>query len=123
MKTSSNQSTGYRQKFKKGLKYHNKPTRYNGRRFMSKKEAEYAQMLDVLRNSTAPTHKVVDVQYQVRFPLRVDDQLIATFILDFIVTYEDGRKEYVDVKGAITEVYTIKKRLFEALYRVKIIEK
>jgi hypothetical protein len=90
---------------------------------MSKKEAEYAQMLDVLRNSTAPTHKVVDVQYQVRFPLRVDDQLIATFVLDFIVTYEDGRKEYVDVKGAITEVYTIKKRLFEALYRVKIIEK
>lgn len=39
-----------------------------------------------------------------------------TYIADFLVTYKDGRQAVIDVKGVKTEVYRIKKKLFEYKY-------
>lgn len=39
-----------------------------------------------------------------------------TYIADFQVTYCDGRIEIEDVKGKETEVFRIKRKLFEAAY-------
>ena len=39
---------------------------------------------------------------------------------DFVVFYEDGRVEYVDVKGRETELFKLKKSVVEAQYPIKI---
>ena len=39
-----------------------------------------------------------------------------TYIADFRVTYDDGHTEIEDVKGKETEVFRIKRKLFEAAY-------
>lgn len=39
-----------------------------------------------------------------------------SYVADFKVTYKDGRVEIEDVKGVETEVFKIKRKLFEAAY-------
>lgn len=39
-----------------------------------------------------------------------------TYVADFLVTYHDGREEVVDVKGVETDVFKIKRVLFELRY-------
>lgn len=38
------------------------------------------------------------------------------YYADFVVTYVDGHKEVVDVKGVRTDVYKLKKKLLLAKY-------
>lgn len=104
------------------LKYHNHPTIYNDRRFDSKKEAEHAQLLDLMRRASDPENRVTSVLYQYRMPIVVNGVKIADYICDFYVSFADGRKELHEVKGFKTDVYKIKKKLVEAIYNDKIIE-
>lgn len=103
-------------------KYGNVHTEYNGRIYHSAKEAEYAKMLDTLRRATDDKDRVIRVETQVPFRIRVKGKPICKYLLDFKVTYADGRVEYVDVKGVRTDVYKLKKKLVEALFPVTIIE-
>lgn len=106
-------------------KFGNIRTEYAGRMYDSVKEAEYARMLDICRRETREKMRVVDWQPQIKFPLEVNGLHIADYILDFKVTYADGRVEYVDVKGGEatkTAVYKLKKKLMKAIYNIELIE-
>lgn len=103
-------------------KYGNVKTIYNGRKFDSKKEANHAASLEILRNARDSRERVERIDYQVPFHLDMGAVHICNYIADFVVKYADGRKEVQDVKGFRTDVYKIKKKLMFALKGINIIE-
>lgn len=107
-------------------KYQAKKTIYNGNRYDSVKEASYAQQLDVLKNAKMKQERVIDVDRQVRLPIKIDNVLICTYICDFRVTYQDGRIEHIDVKGyrggSAYAMFRLKKKLVKACYQIDVIE-
>lgn len=103
-------------------KYGNIKTEYNGRKFDSKSEANHAIVLDTMKRAKIPSQRVLDVQYQYKFPVTVSEKHICNYIADFYVTFADGHTEIQDVKGMRTPVYKLKKKLVEALYGQPIIE-
>jgi hypothetical protein len=104
-------------------KYGNLKTEYNGNIFDSKKEANYAQELDFLMRAKRPRERVISFERQVPFQVELNGKKICRYIADFKVFYADGRVEIVDVKGVRTQMYSLKKKLVEAQYDIKIIEK
>jgi hypothetical protein len=108
---------------KKGNKYHNEKTMFAGERYDSKKEADYAQHLETLRHAKETKERVTGIKRQVEYPIDIDGKHICSYYADFVVSYKDGHHEVVDVKGYRTEVYKLKKKLVEAIYKIKIIEK
>ena len=103
-------------------KYGNVRSEYNGRTFSSKKEADWAGHLDMMRKAVNPKQRVTDIEYQYRMPIVVNGFNICVYVADFRVTFADGRTEIWDVKGFKTDVYKIKAKLIEAVYGQKIIE-
>lgn len=100
-------------------KYGNVRTEYAGLKFDSRAEARRAAELELLERAG----KIRGLCRQVRFPLKVNDQLITTYICDF--QYFDtvtGRKVIEDVKGVRTREYVIKKKLMRAIYEIEISE-
>lgn len=106
----------------KSSKYGNEKTIYHNEQYDSKKEAEYARILDLASRATRIADRVVQVTRQVPYPVEIDGAKICKYIADFVVFYADGRREIVDVKGYRTEIYKLKKKLVEAIYKIKIIE-
>lgn len=94
----------------------------SGTVYMSKLEMLYRKHLNLLMKADNPKDRVVDIKEQVPFEVVVNGKKICKYLLDFEVTYGDGRIEYVDVKGVKTDIYRIKKKLVEALYSIKIKE-
>lgn len=103
-------------------KYRNMKTEYNGTIFMSKKEARYAMLLDSLKKAAEKKERVVSYEMQVPYQIILNGKKICRYLLDFKVAYADGRIEHIDVKGVRTQVYSIKKKLVEAQFEIKIIE-
>ena len=97
-------------------KYHAKRTVYDGVRYDSKREAQHAAKLDLLRKAKPFGSRVVDLLRQARYPLRVNDVLVCTYVADFWVKFGDGRVELHEVKGYETREWKLKRKLFEALY-------
>lgn len=93
------------------------PTIVDGHLFPSKREADrYVEL-----RTRERAGEIEDLRLQVRFPLEVCDVLIAHYVADF--TYrEDGHLRVEDAKGMRTEVYRLKRRLFEALHHLEIRE-
>lgn len=81
-------------------KYGARKTEYNGRKYDSMKEAEYAQNLDFLKRAG----EIVGWEPQVRIPLVVREKKICVYVLDFRVEHNDGTIEWVEVKGYKTDV-------------------
>jgi Protein of unknown function (DUF1064) len=103
-------------------KYNATRTSYNDRKFASKKEANHAVTLDLLRVAKDPSQRVEHVEYQYRFPILINGVKVCDYICDFYVTFADGHKEIQEVKGMRTAVYKLKKKLVEATYGQSIIE-
>lgn len=103
---------------KRKSKYRNEKTEYNGVLYDSKKEAKYAQDLDLLVKGK----QVEKWERQTPFTCVVNKKKICTYYADFKVWYTNGTIEVIDVKGVKTDVYKIKKKLVEALFNIKIIE-
>jgi hypothetical protein len=103
----------------KGSKYNNKFTRVKGVLFSSKKEAKrYEQLLLLLKSG-----EITDLQTQVKFVLipKTDKFRETSYIADF--TYFEGREFIVeDVKGFITDVFKIKRKLFYYVHKILIRE-
>jgi hypothetical protein len=108
-------------------KYKAIKSEYNGQVFHSKKEKNYAVKLDMLKKSSKESERVLEYRTQVKFPVEVEGNKICTYILDFVITYVDGRVEYVDVKGykkgTAYSMFRVKKKLVEAIYGITILEK
>lgn len=99
----------------KKSKYNNKITYVDGIRFDSKREAEYYKQLLLLQK----IGEVKEIELQPKFTLLetfrkngVTHRSI-TYKADFKVTYKDNKVEIIDVKGAETQVFKIKRKLFE----------
>ncbi len=98
-------------------KYRNKPTEVDGIRFASKREATRYQELRLLERAGV----IKGLWLQVRFPLKVNEQLICTYVADFQY-FEDGKSIVEDSKGHRTPEYKLKKKLMRALYQIEIKE-
>jgi hypothetical protein len=102
-------------------KYNNQKTMVDGIKFDSKKEAEYYCQLKLLKQAG----EIRDIGLQQKYILQpgfekngVKYQPI-TYIADFVITNNDGTTEVVDVKSSKTfktQVYRIKKKMFEYKY-------
>lgn len=98
-------------------KYKNKKNEVDGHLFDSKVEAEY--YLYLKRNI-----KVKNIVLQPKYILipgfvNRDGKRVRPiyYIADFEITYSDGNKEVVDVKGFPTEVAKLKRKIFESKYQ------
>lgn len=98
-------------------KYHNQPCIVDGKRFASKGEARRYQALRILEADGW----IANLQCQVRYPIRINDVLVCTYIADFVYV-EDGEKVVEDYKGARTAVYRLKAKLMQAVYGITIKE-
>lgn len=102
-------------------KFGNEPTVVDGMRFASKAEARRYQWLKLAQAAG----EIAELECQPRFPLKVDGQLICTYIADF--RYREVRSGKVvveDVKSAPTRtpVYRLKAKLLKALHGVEVTE-
>ncbi len=99
--------------------------------FDSKREASYYNTLKLLKRAG----EVLQIDLQPEFPYNMyctvpginDGSRVYAkqykYVADFRVTYKDGHIEIIDVKGVKTSIYKQKKKIIEALYGFKIIEK
>lgn len=106
-------------------KYHNKKVIVNGHKFDSIKEANYYNQLRLLQRAGL----IRDLELQKTFILQPSFKLNnktrrqITYKADF--TYfsnEDNKIHVIDVKGFKTDVYNIKKKMFEYMYGIEIEE-
>lgn len=99
-------------------KYNSIKATIDGITFDSRKEANYYCELKMLRMAGV----VKDFDMQVPFTLldgyKRKGKAVRgiKYYADFVVTYVDGHKEVVDVKGVRTDVYKLKKKLLLAKY-------
>jgi hypothetical protein len=95
-------------------KFNAKPTVIDNVRFASKKEGAYYQKLKARKESgevlfflmQAPLHSKSGIRY----------------LVDFVEFHADGTVHFIDVKGCITQVYALKKKLIENEFPIKIEE-
>lgn len=104
-------------------KYNANGQRIDGHWFASQSEAKRYEQLKKL----VELNKIDNLELQPAYPITHAGRPITTYKADFryITLNELGRSESLvveDVKGMITDVYVIKKKLVEAQYQLKINE-
>ena len=104
-----------------------KPNKYNARKttvygitFDSKREAEYYLLLR--EKQCLGEIKSIDLQptYTLLEGFRDNtgkEQKPITYTADFLVEYDDGRREVIEVKGVRTRDYLLRKKLFLHMMR------
>lgn len=98
----------------KRAKYNNKRVRVDGILFDSKLEADYYAALKLklkaglIRGFCRQPEFVLQEGFADRKPI--------TYRADFIVFRKDGTAEIIDVKGMETEVFKMKRKLFQSRY-------
>ena len=97
-----------------GSKYGNKKTVVDGITFPSKKEASYYIYLKDLKKKG----EIRDFERQVVYTFASG----IKYVLDFRVTEKDGRLTHKDVKGVLTPVYRLKKKLMKHEFNIDIQE-
>ena len=87
--------------------------------FASKREMGHYLQFRALERSGAILKLERQVPFQL-FAAQLGSDIkavpVAKYVADFVVTEKDGTKGIFDSKGFRTEVYKIKKKLFEACY-------
>ena len=106
-------------------KYFSKKVEIDGIKFDSKREANYYIKLKELKKEG----KIKDLELQKNYLLQEKFKIgnktrrEICYRADFTyVTTEDDKLHVVDVKGFRTEVYRLKKKLFEYKYRIELEE-
>lgn len=89
-------------------------TEVDGVSFASKKEARRYSELKLLERAG----EIENLSLQPRFPLRVNDCLVCTYVGDFLygVTGDPSSLIVEDVKGVRTPLYRLKAKMFAAQY-------
>ena len=105
---------------KKPNKYNARKTTVCGRTFDSKREADY--YLEILARKQAG--EILRIGFQPQYTLLEGfkdntgkNQKPITYTADFLVEYDDGRREVVEVKGMRTRDYLLRKKLFLHMMR------
>lgn len=102
----------------KGSKYKNKRLNVDGFTYDSKAEAHYGELLRIREKAG----EVSNIERQKPFQLiAVNGESIGSYKADFVFWDKlVNRQRVVDVKGIRTPVFSLKKKLVEAAYRVTI---
>lgn len=105
-------------------KYGARKTTIDGIVFDSNLEANYYCQLKMLMKAKIVSSFEVQPTFELQEGYKKGKRKIQpiTYIADFHVYYADGREEIVDCKGLKTEVYRIKKKIFEYKYGFEIKE-
>jgi hypothetical protein len=85
-------------------------TIYNGIKYHSKKEAEFAKKLDILKKAK----KIKKWDRQLKLPIVVNGEKICNYIMDFVVETKEGKTQYWEIKGYETQVWKLKWKLLKA---------
>lgn len=78
----------------------------------SRGEAAYCNQLYLLKKAG----EIINVEQQIQYSLDVNGKHITNIRPDFRVTLNDGSETIHEYKGMETQIWQIKKKLFEALY-------
>jgi hypothetical protein len=78
----------------------------------SRFEATYCDQLKLL----VKAKEIASFEYSKRFILKVNEKTICEHWPDFLVTLNDGSQEIHETKGFATKDWSLKRKLFEALY-------
>lgn len=105
--------------YKRKNKYNAKSTEYGGQVYHSKAEAGYAAEIDLRMHAKNPEERVKSWERQVRIPLKAYGVTLYNYYIDFVIYYENGLKEYVEVKGFSTGTWQNKWKHFEAQMAVE----
>lgn len=99
-------------------KYGNIKTEVDGIKFDSKKEAEYYCQLKSLKKAGEIKDFGLQPRYELQptFKKNGTTHRSITYVADFIIDNNDGTTDIVDCKGVETQVFKIKKKLFEYMY-------
>jgi len=107
-------------------KFNAKKITIDGITFDSIKEGNYYSQLLKLKKAINEDERIVEIQLHPRFDIIVNSVNIAFYKADFGITYANGVKKIIDVKGlkkgASYQLFRLKKKLVEAIYNIKIIE-
>lgn len=101
----------YRRANRSTNKFNAKGRRYNGHWFDSTGEMNYAINLDW----RIKAKEIKSYTRQHKIDLRVNGIHITNYFCDFRVVTKSGGVEFHEYKGAVTDVFTIKWRLLQAL--------
>ena len=100
---------------KKPNKYNARKTTVYGRTFDSNREAEWYMMLREKQRLGKIKHIECQPTYTLLEGFRDNQgkqQKPITYTPDFLVEYDDGRREVIEVKGVRTRDYLLRKKLF-----------
>lgn len=102
----------------KKSKYGSKRVEFDNIKFHSQKECSRYKVLKILNERG----EITDLKLQVKFELKVNDELIEKYVADF--TYYDKQGNYVveDTKGFKTNDYKRKKKWMKNIYKIEILE-
>ena len=106
-------------------KYYSKKVIYDGIKFDSKKEGEYYLKLKMLEKSGLIKNLELQKEYLLQDSFKINNKTRRkiTYRADFsYISTEDDKLHVVDVKGFKTDVYLLKKKLFEYKYGIEIEE-
>jgi hypothetical protein len=108
----------YRKKKQPKSKYGNKKTVVDGITFDSQAEAIYYRQLKWLKQA----NQIKDFKLQPRYLLQEGFKKNGKtfrkieYVADFEVHKSDGTVEIIDIKGALTKEFQLKRKLFERKY-------
>ena len=106
-------------------KYYSKKVIVDNIKFDSKKEANYYLLLKSLEKAGAIKDLELQKEYilQESFKINKKTRRKITYRADFTyITTADDKLHVIDVKGFKTDVYSLKKKLFEYKYGIEIEE-
>ena len=109
----------------KKSKYHNTKVEYNGIKFDSVKEMKHYQLLEYRQKIGEIKELKLQVPYELIPKYKMNDKTIrkTQYIADFTyVSTKDNKLHVVDTKGFKTDVYRLKKKMFEYQYGIEIEE-
>ena len=111
--------------FRRFSKYNAKKVEVDGIKFDSKAEAEYYLHL----KEKVDNGEIRSFERQIRITLQEGFYLegikgkirAITYVVDFVVTNQDGSITYIDVKGIETDVFQLKRKMFMHKYQTPLV--
>lgn len=106
-------------------KYNNTKVEYKGIKFDSIKEMKHYQLLEYRLKIGEIRDLKLQVAYELIPTYKINNKTIrkTTYIADFTyITTKDDKLHIVDTKGFKTDVYRLKKKMFEYKYGVEVEE-
>ena len=97
-------------------KYKAVKTIVDGFTFASKREAHYYRIYSAMENAGV----IKNLKMQTSLPFIFEGKKIFTYKPDFEYDDQDGVHHYIDVKGVLTPLFRLKKKLIEAQYKIEI---